>query len=74
MNAHDTAHDVLEHMASEEFIVRVVAQEEAGYEWVFDPQVEGVLGLIPVGKTQPAIVVVYINDGPDFEYDASVFA
>lgn len=43
------------------------AVADGTHSWVFDPSVDGVLGLIK-NNTNQAVIVVYVND-EDFECD-----
>ena len=52
-------------LADPEFIATINRAEEAGATWIWDPQFEGVVGLM---NGQQALVVVYLDD-EDFEYD-----
>jgi hypothetical protein len=44
------------------------AVEKGEAIWIWDPEVDGVVGLVLVGNTNRALVVVY-DEGSDFEAD-----
>lgn len=69
MNAQETGTRILADLADDyvvETAARLVAAGKA--QWVFDPEVLGVVGLVKPG-TRRALVVVYVDD-EDFETSA----
>lgn len=64
---------VLESMADPSFIDELdeYRQRHPDSTWVYDPEVEGVVGLVQEG-TRDAVVVVYV-DREDFEVDEERF-
>jgi hypothetical protein len=66
MNAHDTATSVLAEAANTEFNACVARAIAAGFEWVWDPEVPGVVGLTHPDRPRRAYAIVYVAD-KDFE-------
>lgn len=66
-DAHRAAHSVLDVDASEVLLGMIASAEQDGYRWVYDPEVDAVVGLCRPGSNY-ACCVVYIDEG-DWEGD-----
>lgn len=69
MNASETATSVLATAATPEFNALCARAVEAGCRWVWDPEVDNVVGLVRPDSARRAYVVVYVLED-DFESDA----
>jgi hypothetical protein len=81
---HDMGHDeiaaarkIVRDEAEHQLVAHIEAAVAAGTaEWVLDPEVDGVVGLVRTGTGQ-ALIVVYVGEGDwemDDEFEGEVFA
>lgn len=68
----DTATDFLAELADRRIVKTVKALIDSGEaQWLWDPQVDNVLGLTPVGDPTVALLVIYVADR-DFEVSTTL--